>query len=44
MIPMYPPAKGLAPLVDKKALALLIAVVVIVSVAAIVAREVADPA
>ena len=44
MIPTYPPAKGLAPLVDKNALAWLIAVVVITSVDAIVARDVADPA
>ena len=41
---MYPPAKGLAPLVDKNALALLINVVDIVSAAVNPALDVADPA
>jgi hypothetical protein len=44
IIPTYPPAKGFAHLVDKNALALLISVVVITSVEATVARDVADPA
>lgn len=41
---MYPPAKGLAPLVDKNALALLINVVDIVSAPVNAALDVADPA